>query len=127
MIFGPMGALVGGLAGLFKGGDMFKQSYDPFYKQFADPSQGGAGFKDRYGINTVSAFGDYGKYALDRAYGVNALTGDRGDFYRDVTNRKNAAMADANVGFGDSGDASDGGANAGTSNAGSGSSDDGFI
>ena len=127
MIFGPMGALVGGLAGLFKGGDMFKQSYDPFYKQFADPSQGGAGFKDRYGINTVSAFGDYGKYALNKAYGINALEGDKGDFYRDVTNKKNAAMTDANVGFGDSGDASDGGANAGTSNAGSGSSDDGFI
>jgi len=127
MILGPMGALVGGLAGLFKGGDMFKQSYDPFYKQFADPNQGGAGFKDKYGINTVSAFGDYGKYALNKAYGVNALVGDKGDFYRDVTNKKNAAMTDANVGFGDSGDASDGGANAGTSNAGSGSSDDGFI
>ena len=127
MILGPMGALVGGLAGLFKGGDMFKQSYDPFYKQFADPNQGGAGFKDKYGINTVSAFGDYGKYALNKAYGINALEGDKGDFYRDVTNKKNAAMTDANVGFGDSGDASDGGANAGTSNAGSGSSDDGFI
>ena len=101
MIFGPMGALVGGLAGLFKGGDMFKQSYDPFYKQFADPSQGGAGFKDRYGINTVSAFGDYGKYALDKAYGVNALKGDKGDFYKDVVSKKNALMTDANVGFGD--------------------------
>ena len=127
MIFGPMGALVGGLAGLFKGGDMFKQSYDPFYKQFADPSRGGVGFKDKYGINTISAFGDYGKYALDKAYGINALSGDKGDFYRDVVAKKNAAMTDANVGFGDSGDASDGGANAGTSNAGSGSSDDGFI
>jgi hypothetical protein len=107
MIFGPMGALVGGLAGLFKGGDMFKQSYDPFYKQFADPSQGGAGFKDRYGINTVSAFGDYGKYALNKAYGINALEGDKGDFYRDITNKKNAAMTDANVGFGDQGSGGD--------------------
>ena len=109
MLLGPMGALVGGLAGLFKGGDMFKQSYDPFYKQFADPSQGGAGFKDRYGINTVSAFGDYGKYALDKAYGVNALTGDKGDFYKDVVAKKNAAMIDANVGFGDQDSGGDGG------------------
>jgi len=92
-------ALAGKLTGLFKGGDMFKQSYDPFYKQFADSGQGGAGFKDKYGINTVSAFGDYGKYALNKAFGINALKGDRGDFYRNVVNKKNAAMTDANVGF----------------------------
>ena len=96
-------ALAGKLTGLFKGGDMFKQSYDPFYKQFADPSQRGAGFKDRYGINTASAFGDYGKYALNKAYGVNALRGDKGDFYRDVIAKKNAAMTDANIGFEDRG------------------------
>jgi len=99
MIFGPMGAIAGGITGLLKGGDMFKPSYDPFYKQFADSGQGGAGFKDKYGINTVSAFGDYGKYALNKAFGINALKGDRGDFYRNVVNKKNAAMTDANVGF----------------------------
>ena len=103
IVFGMPGAMMGSLAGLIKGGDMFKQSYDPFYKQFADPSQGGAGFKDRYGINTASAFGDYGKYALNKAYGVNALGGDKGDFYRDVVAKKNAAMTDANIGFEDRG------------------------
>jgi len=103
IVFGVPGAMMGSLAGLIKGGDMFKQSYDPFYKQFADPSQRGAGFKDRYGINTASAFGDYGKYALNKAYGVNALGGDKGDFYRDVVAKKNAAMTDANIGFEDRG------------------------
>jgi len=100
-MFSPYLAVAGGITGLLRGGNMFNQSYDPFYKQFADSSQRGAGFKDKYGINTISAFGDYGKYALDKAYGINALSGDKGDFYRDVVAKKNAAMTDANVGFGD--------------------------
>ena len=92
--------LIGGiasLAGLFGGGDMFNSPYI------------GAGalshLQDKYGKNTVSARGNYGKMALDTFFNLTERSKkgpmgkhlqDKKDYYGNIVNKINSKLTDAN-------------------------------
>ena len=108
--------LIGGiasLAGLVGGGNMFNQSYDNSFKEFATPdmspygmgSSGLSHLQDKYGKNTVSARGNYGKMALDTFFNLTERSKkgpmgkhlqDKKDYYGNIVNKINSKLTDAN-------------------------------
>ena len=108
--------LIGGiasLAGLLTGGNMFNQSYDNSFKEFATPdmspygmgSPGLSHLQDKYGKNTVSARGNYGKMALDTFFNLTERSKkgpmgkhlqDKKDYYGNIVNKINSKLTDAN-------------------------------
>jgi len=113
MIAGPLIGGIASLAGLFGGGNMFGQSYDNSFKEFATPdmspygmgSPGLSHLQDKYGKNTVSARGNYGKMALNTFINLTErskkgplskhLQGKK-DYYGNIVNKINSKLTDSN-------------------------------
>jgi hypothetical protein len=88
--FGPAGVLIGALTGgKFLGGANTSMTPMDRYNQNTFGGYGNMGIQDRYGINTVSLFGDYNRYA-------NRMANKPGPFqsyYQDVVNKQNKQEA----------------------------------
>jgi hypothetical protein len=87
---GPLGIAIGALTGgkFFGGADTSMTPMDR-YNQNTFGGYGNMGIQDRYGINTVSFFGDYNRYA-------NKMANKPGPFqsyYQDVVNKQNKQEA----------------------------------
>jgi hypothetical protein len=87
---GPLGFAIGALTGgkFFGGADTSMTPMDR-YNQNTFGGYGNMGVQDRYGINTVSLFGDYNRYA-------NRMANKPGPFqshYQDVVNKQNKQEA----------------------------------
>ena len=87
---GPLGIAIGALTGgkFFGGADTSMTPMDR-YNQNTFGGYGNMGVQDRYGINTVSFFGDYNRYA-------NKMANKPGPFqshYQDVVNKQNKQEA----------------------------------
>ena len=86
----PFGVLVGALTGgKFLGGADASMTPMDRYNQNTFGGYGNMGVQDRYGINTVSLFGDYNRYA-------NRMANKPGPFqsyYQDIVNKQNKQEA----------------------------------
>ena len=98
----------------------FGVEQDPFYRQFAEPggspyglgSPGSGLAQDRYGINTISMLGDYGKYSTNKYFQLaerarkgqlSPFLEEKKDYYADVMKRDRERMITSDSGFEDSG------------------------
>ena len=89
--FPLVGTVASGIGQMFEGDspvDAFNRlnysvSGNPNLKSFYGDSGGGMPGQDPYGINTVSAFGDYNKYAANQINKLNARPGDLNPFLTD--------------------------------------------
>ena len=79
---------------------------------YGDNRSGNLGGQDPYGINTVSAFGNYDQYALNKAFqlqdklmtkGLTPFQQQKMEFYEDVIKKNRDNIITSDIGFEDTG------------------------
>ena len=76
---------------------------------YGDNRAAGSAIQDPYGINTVSAFGNYDQYALDKAYelankaNLTPFQQQKMEFYQDVIKQNRDNIITSDIGFEDTG------------------------